>query len=92
MIIFSVVKSVIKTMMMVSMKGLKQGYHVTRYYMYRHLSAVMKNGHHAKNILSISHSTNLCKQLFDMKNSQIIEANYPACNILALLLKMNLIT
>lgn len=65
------------------MKGLPKGHHVTRYYMYRHLSDVMKAGEKSGKILSISHSTNLCN-LFDLKKSEIIEANYPDYNILSL--------
>lgn len=66
-----------------SMKGLERGPHITRYYMYRRLSQVLEKDRHFGKILSISHSTKLC-EFFDLENSQIVEANYPDYNILAL--------
>lgn len=83
MILSNIVKKVLKNSLMLSMKSMKQGSHITRYYMYQHMSKVLTNEGYSGKILSLSHSTNLC-QFFDIQNSQIIEANYPDYNILAL--------
>jgi ubiquinone/menaquinone biosynthesis C-methylase UbiE len=66
-----------------SAKGVKRGPHITRYFMYDRLARVLDAGTRRGKILSISHSDQLCK-FFDLKNSEVIEANYPECNILSL--------
>ena len=57
---------------------LSQGVHVTRYYMYRELAAVLQDGKNGKGkkVLSISHSMRLV-HLLGLKEALIIEANYP---------------
>lgn len=77
-------KFVLKNILMVSMTGLKKGPHVTRYYMYQHLSEVLKSRTPPGKILSISHSTPLCQQFFDLTQSELVEANYPDYNFLSL--------
>jgi SAM-dependent methyltransferase len=66
-----------------SMLGQRQGPHITRYYMYNHLSQIMPGVPASARVLSISHSIALCESL-GMPTSQIVEANYPAVNILSL--------
>lgn len=66
-----------------SMVGFERGPHVTRYFMYEHLPSVLKDRPRAGKVLSISHSTRLCKVL-GLGDLQITEANYPASNILSL--------
>ena len=83
MILSQITKILLRNSLLFSLKGLKRGSHITRYYMYQHLAKVLENQSHRGKILSISHSKNLW-QFFDLKNSQIIEANYPDYNILAL--------
>jgi SAM-dependent methyltransferase len=82
--VISATKTVLKNTVKLSMKGLKRGPHITRYYMYLHLSQVFKNNCELGKILSISGSTELCKKFFDIKNFQILEADYPEYNILSL--------
>ena len=66
------------------MKGLPRGPHITRYYMYNQLHTVGKKLPYRKgDVLSISHSTNLCNVL-DIEPKSVIEANYPDHNILSL--------
>lgn len=77
-------KSLLKNTLLMSMRGLDKGPHITRYSMYCHLAEVLNRGKHQGKILSISHSKNLCDRLFDSNTSQIIEANYPEYNFLSL--------
>jgi ubiquinone/menaquinone biosynthesis C-methylase UbiE len=66
-----------------SMKGLRRGPHVTRYYMYRRLSELKRSPFHEARVLAISHSTHLCK-ILGLDSCQIVEANYPEYNMLSL--------
>jgi len=67
-----------------SMKGLVRGPHITRYYMFERLQEIgrtlpNRNGR----VLSINHSANLIG-LVGLKTSDIVAADYPQQNILAL--------
>jgi SAM-dependent methyltransferase len=76
-------KRIIRRAVQLSMKGLRRGPHITRYYMYRHLSQFKVSGQGDAKVLSISHSVNLCK-LLGFDEAQVVEANYPEYNILNL--------
>lgn len=88
MILFNAAKLVLRNIIILSMKGLKRGAHITRYYMYRHLAEVLKTTPNKGKILAISHSKDFCSFL-GFKNCEIIEANYPDYNILELPFKDN---
>lgn len=79
----SLLKKGLKKGINLSAKGVHRGTHITRYYLYKHLAEVLKSGTRNGKILSISHSDKLC-QFFDLKNSEVVEANYPDYNILSL--------
>src|SRR5688572_31467051 len=73
-----------KLVWQLSMKGLSRGPHITRYFMYRRLTSIgdtlpFRTGR----VLSISRSTNLVG-LLGLRPSEIVEADYPAFNILSL--------
>jgi hypothetical protein len=57
---------------------LPHGEHVTRYYMYRELGAVLNESENGfgKRVLSISHSGRLARYL-RIEKANIVEANYP---------------
>ncbi|MDD5634514.1 MAG: class I SAM-dependent methyltransferase [Candidatus Omnitrophica bacterium] len=80
------IKAILRWPVKFSMKHLEKGDHVTRYYMYDHLSRVF-DGLDAKKegvkILSVSRSRRLC-QVFRLKRGEITEANYPEYNIIDL--------
>jgi SAM-dependent methyltransferase len=63
--------------------GLAKGPHVTRYYMYQHLSTFSAPRPEHHKVLSISHSERLAT-LIGYRESQISEASYPDFNILSL--------
>lgn len=77
------IKFPIKKALLFSLKGSKRGHHITRYSMYRHLTQILRSEVRGGKILSISHSGSL-HQFFDLKHSEIVEANYPEFNILNL--------
>ncbi len=67
-----------------SLKWLEKGPHITRYSMYRRLQAVGRSLElDGGRVLSISHSDNLAA-LMNISPSEIIAADYPEQNILAL--------
>ncbi|MDY6784729.1 MAG: methyltransferase domain-containing protein [Cyanobacteriota bacterium] len=66
-----------------SAKGAKRGPHITRYFLYKRLGEILNTGTRSGKILSISHSDRLCR-FFDLKQSEVVEANYPDYNILSL--------
>ncbi|MCW6037047.1 methyltransferase domain-containing protein [Spirulina subsalsa FACHB-351] len=74
----------LKNLIKASAFKLKKGPHITRYYMYQHLASVLMPRITKGKILSISHSTNLCRQFFDLTQSELQEANYPDCNFVNL--------
>jgi SAM-dependent methyltransferase len=67
-----------------SMKGLKRGPHITRYFMYQHLEQM---GYRLPNrfgrVLSISDSSNIA-DLLKIDVTEIVESKYPESNILDL--------
>ena len=63
--------------------GLRKGPHVTRYYMYRHLSKYSTPRPQELKVLSISDSAALGK-LLGFVDSQMVNVSYPDCNILNL--------
>ncbi len=63
--------------------GLSKGPHVTRYYMYNHLSNYSKNYPGHLKVLSISHSEYLAK-LLGFSDQQITDVSYPEFNVLQL--------
>ncbi len=66
--------------------GSKSGKHITRYYMYEHLSWVLKsisNCSTGNKMLSISGSEDICN-LVGIKDPQIIEVNFPEYSMLKL--------
>ncbi len=63
--------------------GLGKGPHVTRYYMYRHLSKYSTPRPPELKVLSISDSGALGK-LLGFVDSQMVNVSYPGCNILNL--------
>jgi len=66
------------------MKGLHCGPHITRYFMYDRLQNIGETLPNKEgDVLSISHSQNLCK-LVNIKPKSFVEANYPDHNFLAL--------
>jgi SAM-dependent methyltransferase len=65
------------------MAGLRRGPHITRYYMYQHLSRFRISPAAGAKVLSISHSSELCR-LLGLADSDVTEANYPEYNILSL--------
>lgn len=63
--------------------GLSKGPHVTRYYMYNHLSKYAEPRVQDLKVLSISHSESLGK-ILGFKDEQITDVSYPEFNILDL--------
>ncbi|MFQ5952352.1 MAG: class I SAM-dependent methyltransferase [Candidatus Omnitrophota bacterium] len=80
------IKALLRQPIKLSAKGLKSGPHITRYYMYHHLTSVFntidKNGS-CNRILSISRSIPL-SNLINVEKPEITEANFPEYNILDL--------
>ena len=74
-----VLRSVIK----LSMMGFRRGPHVTRYYMYMHLSKVITDKAPAARVLSISQSVPLCR-ILGLDTENVVEADYPEASILSL--------
>lgn len=66
-----------------SVFGLKTGPHVTRYFMYKHLSRYSEVRPRDSKVLSISHSEKLA-EILGFKRDQIIDASYPSVNVLKL--------
>jgi len=67
-----------------SMRGLRRGPRITRYFMYERLRAVgTLLPHRTGCVLAISHSANLCG-LLSLKPTAVVEANYPEHSILHL--------
>lgn len=67
-----------------SMRGLPRGPHITRYFMYDRLTAVGASlPYKAGRVLAISRSGNLA-DLLGLRPSEVVQADYPAFNILAL--------
>jgi SAM-dependent methyltransferase len=67
-----------------SMVGLPRGPHITRYAMYARLRSIGSLlGPSTGRVLSVSHSANLA-ELLRLQPSEIVEANYPEQNMLAL--------
>lgn len=67
-------------------RGFKSGTHITRYYMYQHIDALTKsipNISTCNKILSISGSEHLIG-LLNVKNPEIIKADFPKYNMLCL--------
>jgi len=74
----------LRTALRLSALGLPRGPHIIRYAMYRRLAQVMASRvRPGSRILSISHSTKLC-ELLDVDEPEVVEANYPKFNMLAL--------
>jgi SAM-dependent methyltransferase len=67
-----------------SMKGWKRGPHITRYAMYARLREVLGAQRGAGKVLSISRSTALAGFLADFAECEVVEADFPDYNILAL--------
>ena len=80
----SILGMAVSTILRTSMFGLKRGWHLTRYSMYRSLHQIGERL--AKNegdVLSISQSRIIC-EVMGFKPINFFEANYPAVNILSL--------
>jgi SAM-dependent methyltransferase len=60
--------------------GLSKGAHVTRYYMYKHLSKYYEDRSGNMKVLSISHSGTIAN-LLGFKENQITDASYPEFNV-----------
>lgn len=81
-------KKIIRTIYKISILGQTTGPHITRYYLYKHLSKYHESRQKNLKVLSISHSEGLAKRLgFD--DNQITDASYPEYNILDLPFKDN---
>ncbi len=78
-----VLSELARALVRLSSIGLDKGPNITRYSMYEQLSGVFPPGTTGR-VLSVSHSLNLLHVLFDATNCDIVEANYPEFNILAL--------
>jgi len=76
-------RELLKRAIKLSTRGFQCGWHVTRYTMYRRLSAFMGDQTRFGRVLSISES-NVLHGMFDAKRSQIVVANYPEYNVLSL--------
>lgn len=63
--------------------GLSKGAHITRYYMYKHLSTYSEPRSEDLKVLSISHSEELAR-LLGFSDKQITDASYPEFNALDL--------
>ena len=63
--------------------GLSKGPHITRYYMYKHLSKYSENHPEHLKVLSISHSEYLAT-LLGFSEEQITDVSYPEFNVLQL--------
>ena len=63
--------------------GLSKGLHITRYYMYNHLSQFSEERHVNLRVLSISHSQDLAR-LLGFSDQQITDAAYPDFDALRL--------
>jgi len=63
--------------------GLSKGSHITRYYMYKHLSKYSASRPENLKVLSISHSEGLAK-LLGFSDQQITDVSYPEYNVLRL--------
>ena len=63
--------------------GLSKGPHITRYYMYQHLSQYAEKRPEDWKVLSISHSEALA-ELLGFSEEQITDASYPDFNVMAL--------
>lgn len=72
----SIAKSVARALVGATSFGLAKGEHVTRYTMYKKLVAEFGQLGLGDRVLSISHSTKLCK-LLGARDEHIVEANYP---------------
>jgi SAM-dependent methyltransferase len=79
----NLIQKLLKKGINVSAKGVKRGPHITRYFLYKHLEKILETGTRSGKILSISHSDRLCR-FFNLKQSEVVEANYPDYNILSL--------
>lgn len=82
----SIIKFLLRKAIVFSTRGFEKGPHITRYYMYQHLSSVFRSleqENSGKHILSISQSQYLCS-LLNVKNAEITEVNFPQYNILKL--------
>ncbi|MEA5468765.1 class I SAM-dependent methyltransferase [Spirulina sp. 06S082] len=76
-------KSILRGVVKVSSLGQKRGAHITRFYMYKHLQNVTAGLKREGKILAIGNSRGFC-EILNFETAQIVEANYPEYNILAL--------
>ena len=83
MVLVNITKKLLAKALRVSMKELQRGPHITRYYMYRHLSQYKQTPQKEAKVISISHSKSICEVL-GLEKSHIVEANYPEYNMLSL--------
>jgi SAM-dependent methyltransferase len=79
----NILKRLAVLMYKITMLGQSKGPHVTRYYVYRHLSKYHQSRQGHLKVLSISHSEGLAK-LLGFDDNQITDASYPEYNILDL--------
>lgn len=77
-------EALVRAPISLSMLGLRRGPHITRYYMYDHLSRVLAGVPRRGRTLAISHSVALCEVLGLAHSTDVVEANYPEVNILSL--------
>jgi SAM-dependent methyltransferase len=73
--------NIIRAILKATTLGLSKGAHLTRYYMYRHLSRFRVKNTDGFKVLSIGKSKPLC-ELFGFTDNQIIDTNYPEVSIL----------
>ncbi len=83
MLISSILKKVIKLGYRCTTYGLSKGPHITRYYMYNHLSKFRSSRPISHRVLSISHSEGL-GNILGYADNQIHDVTYPDVNILNL--------
>lgn len=78
-----IIKSLVRTTVRLTARGLRSGPHITRYAMYealRRYAPVVRNDGRT---LAVSHSRPLCEVL-GIAPASVLEANYPECDLLSL--------
>lgn len=80
----NVIKKAVRYLYPLTTIGLSKGLHITRYYMYNHLSQFSEPRHLDLRVLSISHSQSLAR-LLGFSDEQITKSLMPLIQILMLL-------
>lgn len=79
----NILRTIANIIYRLSTAGLSKGPHVTRYYMYKHLSKYAEPRPENLRVLSISRSQHLAR-LLGFNNKQITDVSYPEFNIFSL--------